>query len=82
MEYKPIGKISLPEEGCYYSSEGRSSPTIYVDKIDLFTGLLWYVPISGESFQDEHLINSYDRQRVTSISNFSHFTWIQWEKTN
>ena len=82
MEYKPIGKISLPEEGCYYGSEGHSGPSIYVDKINLFTGFLWYVQLSWQSLKDGRLIDIYDKRCITSISNFSRSTWIQWEKTN
>jgi hypothetical protein len=82
MEYKPIGKISLPEERCYYGTEGYNGPSIYVDKINLFTGFLWYVPLSEQSLKDERLINIYDERCVTSISNFSRYTWIQWKKTD
>jgi hypothetical protein len=80
MEYKPIGKTSLPEEGCYYGTECYNGPSIYVDKIDLFTGFLWYVSLPEQCYKYKHIINDPNELLCTSIRHFSKFLWTQWKK--
>ena len=82
MAYKPIGKISVPEKKCYYSSEKRNNPSIYVSDINLFTGLVYYCVISELYSKDDCELNDPNNQMVVTVSNFSKYSWIQWKKTD